>query len=272
LFPSPHFQMGRSAPSSDVSDTAQSDSQPSLRDDGSSLDPDDPLSLHPERDDDLDQPFGGEVNEELASFLKESVAKPATNIQKKRLVGKYPLPKELTPPKMDMPMRLLVPREVTMHDQWLVKMQATSYEAAGPLISLLNGIEGEEELDKTQVSELLKHSLSLLGNCYARFSQERRRKILLGINSQLGHMADEDFESSEVLFGEGAVDRIQKRAEALKTLRRVKQPFRQGGAQGRGLPVHRGKQGPYRTSFNKSRASPYSNKFGRGGKGTKRGQ
>ena len=58
-------------------------------------------------------------------------------------------------------------------------------------------------------------------------------------------MADEDFHSSDVLFGEGAVDRIRKRAEAIKTLQKVKQPFRPGGPQGRGQPVHRGKQGHF---------------------------
>ena len=177
----PHHHGG---PSGDLLDTARSDTQSPLQDEGCSYEPEDSLSLHPERDEDLNQPKGGEVSDELASFLKESVAKPATNVQKKKLVEIYPLPKvkELIPPKMDMPMRLLVPKEVTTHDQWLLKIQTTSYKAAGPLISLLESIEEEGELDTAQISEMLRHSLSLLGNCYAHFSQERRRKILLGIN------------------------------------------------------------------------------------------
>jgi hypothetical protein len=102
-----------------------------------------------------------------------------------------------------LPMRLLVLRKIPSHDQCLKKMQTTAYEAAGPLIHLLICLEKEEEIDTDRVKEALKLSLSLLGNSFAWFSQERR-KILVGINSQLGHMVDEDYESSNVLLGEGA--------------------------------------------------------------------
>ena len=67
--------------------------------------------------------------------------------------------------------------------------------------------------------------IALLGNFYARLTKERRRKVLVGIHKDLSHMADEEFDANDVLFGEGAVDRIQKWSDALKTLRRVKQPF-----------------------------------------------
>jgi len=53
------------------------------------------------------------------------------------------------------------------------------------------------------------------------------------------------FESSDVVFGEGAVDRIKKRVEAISTLRKVKQLFWQVGTQERGLPVYRRKHGQY---------------------------
>ena len=235
----------------------------------------DEVSLHPEWDEDFDPPQGGEVSNELASFLKESVLKPATNTLRKQWTEKHPIPRvqELIPPKMDMPMRLLVSKEVSSHDQWLKKMQTTAYEAAGPLIHLLSDLEEGKEMETDEVKEALKLSLSLLGNSFVRLSQERRRKILVGINSQLGHMAEEVFEPSDVLFGEGAVDRIQKRAEAIKTLQKAKQPFRQGGVQGKGLSVHRGKQGQFRNqSVGKNRLFPYSNKSGRGGKGARKGQ
>ena len=152
----PHYHGGRSVPSGGLLDT---DTQSPLRDKGYSYEPEDSLGLHPERDEDLDQPKGEEISDELSSFLKESVAKPATNVQKKKLVEKYPIPKvkELIPPKMDMPMRLLVPKEVTTHDQWLLKMQATSYASAGPLISLLESIAEEGELDTAQISEMLPY-------------------------------------------------------------------------------------------------------------------
>ena len=146
-----------------------------------------------------------------------------------------------------------------------------AYEAVGPLIHLLTYLEEEEEIDAVKVKDTLRLSLSLLGNSFARLSQESRRKVLTGINSQLGHMAEEVFEpSGDVLFGDGAVDRIQKRTEAIKTLQKAKQPFRQGGVQGKGLPVHRGKQGQFRSGRN--HVFPYPNKMGRGGKGPKKGQ
>jgi hypothetical protein len=135
-------------------------------------------------------------------------------------------------------------------------MQATAYEAAGPLISLLKDLEEERDQDVSQTVEAVKLSLALLGNCFARFSQERKRKILLAINSQLDHLADEEFELSDTLFGEGAVDRIQKRVDTLKTLQKAKQPFRQSGMQGKGRPTYRGKQGPSRPSFSRTQAPP----------------
>ena len=163
----------------------------------------------------------GEVSDEVVSFLKDSVLKLATNAQK-QWIDKRPIPKiqELRPRRIDMPMRLLVSKKISSHNQWLKKMQ-TTYEAAGPLIHLSN-LEVKEEMDTDQVKETLKISLSLLGNCFARFYQERRRKVLVGINSQLGHMAKEVFESPDVLFSDGAVDRIQR---LLRPFRRLNSLF-----------------------------------------------
>lgn len=231
---------------------------------------DDQVSIHPEYDEEIDSLQGGEVSEELASFLKESVKKPASNAQKQ--TDKHPLPKvqELLPPKLDMPMRLLVSKEISSHDLWLKKMQAMTYEAAGPLIHLLKSLEEDDELDIDMVKDTLRLSLSLMGNSFAHLSQERRRKVLTGINYQLGHMAEENFEPSEgVLFSDGVVDCIRKRTEAIKTLQKAKQPFRQGGVQGKSFPIHRGKQTQFHSG--KDRALPYPNKMGRGGRGVKKG-
>ena len=106
-------------------------------------------------------------------------------------------------------------------------------------------------MDTDRVKEALTLSLSLMGNTFACFFQERR-KMVVGINSQLGHMANEDFDSSDIIFGEGTVDCIKKRVKAIKTLQKVKQPFRQGSAQERGQPVHRGKQGHFQHSVSKN--------------------
>ena len=44
-------------------------------------------------------------------------------------------------------------------------------------------------------------------------------------------MADEEFKATNVLFGEDVVDRVKKRHDALRTLKKVKQHFQKGGAQ-----------------------------------------
>ena len=134
----PHFQSGRSA----HSDTACSDAQSSRVEDeySYSYDLDDSFS------DDLDPPNGEEVREQLASFLKESVAKPTTNVARKKMVEKL-----RSRTKMDMPMQLLVPKEDTTHEQWLSKMQNTAYESAGPLIAILKGLEEDRELDNSEI-------------------------------------------------------------------------------------------------------------------------
>ena len=71
---------------------------------------DDQVSIHPEYDEEIDSIQGREVSEELASFLKESVKRPASNAQNKQWTDKHPLPEvqELLPTKLDIPMRLLV--------------------------------------------------------------------------------------------------------------------------------------------------------------------
>ncbi len=44
-----------------------------------------------------------------------------------------------------------------------------------------------------EVSQAVKHSLSLMGNFFARLTKERRRKVLLRLHKDLARMADEDF-------------------------------------------------------------------------------
>ena len=185
------------------------------------------LQLHPGWDDELEQAGEGEVDDTIATFVRECVAKPASNQQRKKWIDAYPLPKlqEISLPQMDMTLRLLVSKEVLSHDLWLKKLQALSMDAAGPLIHLLQQqVEGPHA--DPEVTTAVKQALSLMGNFFARLTKERRRKALLGLNKDLAHMADEDFEATGVLFGVGAIDRIEKRSGVLKSLRRVKQPFR----------------------------------------------
>ena len=82
-------------------------------------------------------------------------------------------------------------------------------------------------------------------------------------------VVEEDFNSPGVLFGDGAVDCIQKRNDAIKVLRKAKQPFPQGSAQGRGHPGRREKQGQYRPG-QRERSLPYAPRPGRGGRGAKK--
>ena len=62
---------------------------------------------------------------------------------------------------MDMPMRLLVSKEISSHDLWLKKKLSMAYEVAGPLIHLLTYLEEEEEIDAVKDTLRLSFSLSL---------------------------------------------------------------------------------------------------------------
>ncbi len=206
----------------------------------------------------------GEVEDSVATFVKECVAKPASNQQRKKWLVPFPLPglQEVTPSKLDVTMRLLIPKGVASHDFWLKKMQALSMDAAGPLIHDLQ-LEATGSVVDPEMSQAVKHSLSLMGNFFARLTKERRRKVLLGLHKDLAHMANEDIaEAKGVLFGEGAADRIQKRSDVLKSLRKAKQPFRKGGAQGKGQLGHREGAGQLRNClgnrpwFQKQRPTP----------------
>ena len=101
--------------------------------------------------------------------------------------------------------------------------------------------------------------MRLTGSLFARLSQERRRKVLMGINKDLAHMAEEDFKSVDTLFGEDAVDRIKKRHDAIKTLKHVRQPFRKGGTQRPNRFGRRESQGSHQYGHGPSqyRASPF---------------
>ena len=71
-----------------------------------------------------------------------------------------------------------------------------------------------------------------MGNNFcACLTKERHWKVILEIHRDFTHMADEDFEATGVLFGDGAVDRIQKWLEALKHSEELNSLFRRAGLQ-----------------------------------------
>ena len=104
-------------------------------------------------------------------------------------------------------------------------MQALAVDAYAPIVD--NPPSDEE----TSCRGALLCSLKLMGNLFARLSQERRRKILCSIHKDLGHMAEEKFKDLQSLFGEEIVDRVKKRHDALRSLRAAKQSFQKGSAQ-----------------------------------------
>ena len=110
-------------------------------------------------------------------------------------------------------------------------MQALCVDAYAPIVSILNDQAEGGSPSPEELQAALQCSLRLTGNVFARLTQERRRKALCAIHKDLGHMAEEEFDSSKMLFGESVVERVKKRHDALKTLRAAKQPFRKGGVQ-----------------------------------------
>ena len=130
-----------------------------------------------------------------------------------------------------MTIKLLVPKHVSSHDTWLQKMQALCLDAYAPLLALLNEQASGNQPTPEELTSAVQYSLKLTGNVFARLTKERRRKVLTAIHKDLAHMADEEFKATDVLFCEDVVDRIKKRHDALRILRKVKQPFPKGGAQ-----------------------------------------
>ena len=244
---------GTSSPS--LSSRAESQATSLLSEEEGSGEEEDMVDIHP-HEDDFDTPGQGiSVPQEVESFLKGCVAAPLTNTQRKGMLEKFPRPQvqEVRPPKLDPTLKLLVPKSASGHDGWLQKMQALALDAYGPLVSLL-GREEDNVPSYEETKSAIRCSLKLMGNLFARLSQERRRKALCAINKDLGHMADEKFGSGQSLFGDKVVDRIKARHEAIKSLKQAKQPFRKGGAQkagqsgrreGHGHPS-RGKQPPFK--------------------------
>ena len=239
----PDLPPGGACSSPSVSSRAESGVSPPSEE-GLSGD-EDALDVHPIKDDfDVDCGQGTSVSPGLESFLKSCVAAPLTNVQRKKCLDQFPKPQvpELRPPRLDPTLKLLVPKGATGHDGWLQKMQALAIDAYAPLVSLLQSNEGGNP-SKEDTRAAIRCSLKLMGNLFARLSQERRRKALCAIHKDLGHMAEEDFGSAQSLFGDRVVDRIKARHDALKALRSAKQPFRKGGAQKAGQPGRREVQG-----------------------------
>ena len=121
-------------------------------------------------------------------------------------------------PRLDATLKLLVPKTTSGHDNWLQKIQALAVDTYAPIVALLNRAEGNPPSDE-ETRGALRCSLKLMGNLFARLSQERQRKILCSIHKDLGHMAEEKFKDPQSLFGEEIVDRVKKRHDALKSLR-----------------------------------------------------
>jgi len=186
------------------------------------------------------------VSEELTSFLQQCVRKPLSNQQRKKSLEKYPLPdtEELRPPKLDMTLKLLISKATGSHDGWLQKIQALCLDAYAPIIAILEEQE-HNEVTTEELQSALQCSLQLMGNTVACLTKERRRKVLCAVHKDLGHMAEEEFESSTSFFGEEVVDGVRKRHDVLKTLRQAKQPFWRGGAQRQNLSGHHDNQGSY---------------------------
>ena len=130
-----------------------------------------------------------------------------------------------------MTVKLLVPKHVSSHDSWLQKMQALCLDAYAPLIALLNEQANGNQPSPEELTSAVQCSLKHTGNVFARLTKERQRNALMVIHKDLTHMADEEFKATDVLFGEDVVDRIKKRHEALRTLRKVKQPFQKVSSQ-----------------------------------------
>ena len=77
-------------------------------------------------------------------------------------------------------------------------------DAYAPIVSLLDGIAEGGSSSPEELQAALKCSLRLMGNVFARLTQEKRWKVLTAIHKDIGRMVEEDFDSSKVLWGGGS--------------------------------------------------------------------
>ena len=103
--------------------------------------------------------------------------------------------------------------------------------AYAPLLALFNEQATGNQRSPEELASAVQCSLKLTGNVFARLIKRMRRKALTAIHKDLAHMANEEFQATVVLFGEDVVDRVKKRHNASRMLRKAKQAFPKGGAQ-----------------------------------------
>jgi len=90
-----------------------------------------------------------------------------------------------------MTLKLLVSKPVSARDGWLQKLQALCLDAYVPLLALVNEQASGSQTTPEELSLAIKCSLKLMGNVFARLTNDRRRKVLTGIHKNLAHMAEE---------------------------------------------------------------------------------
>ncbi len=127
-------------------------------------------------------------------------------------------------PSLDKLIKSKLSAATKSRDREIVKQQALTLDAAGPLTIILKEA-AKGHLSKKVAVEAAQTALKLLGNASAHAS--RRKNAIQGMNPRLIDMAEDDYlfrSSAPVLFGEGLPRKAKEMDDELKCLNQATRP------------------------------------------------
>uniref|UniRef100_A0A1X7VGZ5 Uncharacterized protein n=1 Tax=Amphimedon queenslandica TaxID=400682 RepID=A0A1X7VGZ5_AMPQE len=196
--------------------------------------------LHPEEED-VDSSQLIEVSEDTHRLLTGSCTRNMSNEMRKRVRGRYKLPKvEATrTPRMDPVIKTLAPQVARSADKELARIQTFVLDALAPISSILENIDGMTAEDVTEASMA---ATELLGNANAKISRLRREKLIASINRNLIPMLQDDVIFGDVapnLFGPDFSRRAKEFLDQVSALKSLTHPTRHSQGQTSGTSYRR---------------------------------
>ena len=169
------------------------------------------------------------LSENNAALITSSFGSTISNGERRRVRSAFPVPEvEATRcPKLDPIFKTKsVKAETKAADAELARIQAFVHDPVGPLVQLLQGLDGEDETESQitvpEAKAAVTDAIKLLGNASAQISTLRRKKILTTVNPDIQDLAEQNIfqEAAPNLFGDDFEEKMKKRAKSLKFLKK----------------------------------------------------
>ena len=209
------------------------------------------------------------LTEETDLLIKESLQKSLGNSQKREIRDHYPIPATVvtqTPKLYDLftlaESKFTKDSEARAFEKDLVNTQGFLLDAVHPQTSMLESAKSGN-LSLTEVEEITKDTLMLLGNASSQISKVGRKRILKVCNSDLSGLVEKEelyADAAPALFRDQFARKMKERAEAVKILHqsqsRHNQPPRKQLFFRGGNPFQPQKRGGYNNQVT-SQYNPY---------------